>query len=82
MPSANVSTATAVKAGEPFQLPKRKGHVRLAFIEPLRHAHLAISLSAQVYTGACELPHITDTGEDDVACRPRVETALDELARA
>ena len=81
MPSASVSAATAVKAGDAFQLSQRKRHIRLAFVEPLREAHLAISLSAKVDTRAFELPEVANPRQDDVARDLRVEAALDELAR-
>ena len=63
-----------------FQLSQRKRHIRLAFVEPLREAHLAISLSAKVDTRAFELPDIANPRQDDVARGLRVEAALHELA--
>ena len=53
-----------------------------AFVEPLRDAHLTVSLSAQVHARAFEVSEITNARQDDVARRLRVEAALDELARA
>jgi hypothetical protein len=48
----------------------------------LRQTHLAISLSAKVYTRAFEMSEVTDARQHDVARCLWVEAALDELARA
>ena len=82
MPSASVIAATTVKAGERPQLPDRKPDIVPAFLEPLRQAHLTISLSAQVHARAFEVSEVTNARQDDVARRLRVQAALDELARA
>ena len=48
MPSASVSVATSVKPGERSQLPERELHIVAELLEPLRQAHVTISLSAKV----------------------------------
>ena len=82
MPSASVSTATSVNAGDRLQLSQCNGHVVSEVFEPLCQPHLTISLSAKVLAGPLELAEIADPRQDDLARDLRVHPALDELARA
>ena len=82
MPSASVSTATRVNAGDGLQLPQRNGDVVSEVFEPLCQSHLAISLSAKVFARAFELSEVADARQHDLARDLRIHAALDQFARA
>ena len=81
MPSASVSVATSVKAGELLQLPERELHVVAELLEPLGEAHLTISLSAQVGHRSFEARDIAQPADRQLARGRRIHAARDELAR-
>ena len=82
MPSARVSVATSVKAGERLQLADREFQIVAELVEPLREAHVPISLSAKGRHRAFEARDIAEPAERQLACGRRIHAALDELARA
>ena len=81
MPSASVSVATSVKAGELPQLPEREFQIVPELLEPEGDAHFTISLSAKVGHRAFEARDVAQSTERQLAGGLRIHAALDELAR-
>ena len=82
MPSASVSVATSVKAGERSQLPERELQIVAELVEPLRRrAFHDLSFCQGPLIVRLRLRDVAQPAERQLARGLRIHAALDELAR-